>query len=113
MRAPLPLRATTHDDRTAVLWRISEAMSASGAVLLDSRLFSNAAAALFFEVRAGDAAALRRALEGAGLTFDDTSVAALAGLAARAAEDEIAAALHVTFVHGEPDLAIDVPKVPG
>lgn len=109
MRTPTQLRASTHEERSAAIWRITEALSERGAIVLDHRMFSNAAIAIFFELGDGDTAALRRALEAAGISFDAESEATLA----RGAEAGDPVSLYVTFVHHDPDLRIDVPEVPG
>jgi hypothetical protein len=122
MRTPaLSLDASTHDDRSAITWRVSEAIGASGASLLEARPFSNKLLALEIEVRAADLARLRDALAGAGLRLHDASAAALSALVSACADEhggadpdrELLVWLRVTFVHDEADLAIDVPKVPG
>jgi hypothetical protein len=111
MRTPIPLAASTRRERSEAIWRMSEALTEAGAVVLDHRMFSNVALAVFFEAEPTAAGRVGGALTGAGLMLDAASLVALAAAAAGTGARSFA--LHVTFVHNDPDLAIEVPKVPG
>ena len=115
----MQLTGSTIADRNAVTWAIKEAMSESGAVLTDARMFSNMSTVFTFELRAEDVARFGATLARTELRLSDTSLAVLDALVARVKTGalepakELAGTLNVTFIHHDPDLSIDVPAVPG
>ena len=103
--------------RNATIWHVKEAIGRSGAFLTNATMFSNVAITITLEVEADRLRALWGALETTGLQLFDESVAELAKLCESIgpeglSDHELAGTLHITFVHNEPDLEIDVPAVP-
>jgi len=109
----------TRDDRNAVLDRVKEAINRAG-WLVDFTLFSNTAAALAFELELGMIPTLRSGLVDTGLHLGEKSRQALdeleeevAGLSDEQRRSNLVGLMHITFVHDEPDLRREVPRVPG
>lgn len=116
----LRLEGFTRDERHAMISRVREAFAASNASILDFKMFSNASLNINFELPARRIAELANALAATGLRLNDASRAALADWQRRDDEGassqhqaEITGALHITFIHHEPDLRLDVPPIPG
>jgi hypothetical protein len=96
--------------------RISDAIRCAGGCVLDFRFFSNLA--LFIEAEAATARlhALLTALAATELKLDSRSIAKLRELSASCSQemqDVRPIHLFVTFIHGDPDLRIPVPAIPG
>jgi hypothetical protein len=109
MRRRFFLSAGTHGERHGVTAQLLDALGRVGFVE-DARRHSNKEIAIRFELPAGGATALRDALAGLPLRLSAASVAELADLP----EDQAATGwLVVSFVHGEPDLRVAAPAVPG
>jgi hypothetical protein len=105
----LSLSAGTHGERHAVTSQVLDALGRVG-VIEDARQHSNKQIAIRFEVSAGGVPALRASLADLPLRLSDASTAELA---AAADGEAVAGWLVVTFVHGEPDLRVTAPAVPG
>jgi len=95
-------------------------MSASGAWVVDVKLFSNMSACFNFEVPRSHTAQLRGALAATGLHLSKESDESFASLLEHCESDaggwqepDIAGTLQITFIHNEPDLRIEVPQIPG
>ena len=84
--------------------------------ILASHPYSNIALAIDFEMSAQGPSRLRSALAALPLALSDASLEALARLENTPVPelpDGIAGSLHITFVHSEPDLHLEIPAVPG
>lgn len=116
----LRLSGVTRADRRETISLVTDAILRGGGYVLDFHMFSNAAICINFEVAAGEVESLRSALAATGLRLSEESreLPARRGGGssepdARAESGDIAGALHITFVHDEPDLRIEVPPIPG
>ncbi|HLL70630.1 MAG TPA: hypothetical protein VK363_04305 [Pyrinomonadaceae bacterium] len=116
----LRLEGFTRDERHAVISRVREAFAASDASILDFKMFSNVSLNINFELPARRIGELANALAATGLRLSAASRAALDDWRQRCDEGassqhqaEIAGALHITFIHHEPDLRLHVPPIPG
>ncbi len=108
MRRPLRLRAHTSRDRQEAIQLVQEAVGARGGFVLDFRRFSNAALAVELELPGGALPALIDDLEAGGVVLDERQE-----LPADASARERLVSLFLQFVHGDPDLRIESPRVPG
>jgi len=105
----ISLSAGTHDQRHAVTTQVLDALGRVG-VVEDARQHSNKEIAIRFSLAPGGMPALRTALAELPLRLSEASTAELAS----PSEEEAATGwLVITFVHGEPDLRIAAPAVPG
>ena len=93
------------------------AISVSGAWVVDVKLFSNVSVCFSFEVPGGRLEQFQQALAATDLHFTNDSMDSLAspldGDSAGSLDADIAGTLQITFVHNEPDLRIEVPRIPG
>jgi hypothetical protein len=94
IRRDLQLAGSTHLDRDDMTVRIAEALSLSGAELVDFSLFANLSATMRAELPARQVSALCRRLRAGGLTFDESSEAALETCGSAG---QIFATLRITF----------------
>jgi len=99
------LRGVTAVARDEATTRIRDAFSDAGAWITDVHFFSGVCTVFSFD--APDLPRLAAALAQAGVALDDPSTRALATQGADSGS------LNVTFTHGDPDLRIEVPSVPG
>jgi hypothetical protein len=115
----ISLSGITRENRNEMIWRIKEAILRAGADVTDFQMFSNIAVSINFEVSAGNLGNLRDSLARENfldresrdsLTEYESTAARLSEKAGKAG---VMCLLHVTFVHDEPDLRIEVPPVPG
>ncbi|MEK6321312.1 MAG: hypothetical protein AABN33_06470 [Acidobacteriota bacterium] len=95
-------------------------MAASGAWVLDVKLFSNVSVCFNFEIPIDHTEQLREALAATGLHLTRESHESFASFCERkesGAEGsqaiDIAGTLQIIFIHNEPDLIIEVPRIPG
>jgi hypothetical protein len=95
-------------------------MTKSGAWIVDVKLFSNVSACFNFEIPSSHAEHLRDALAAMDLHLTKESDDSLANLVegnnsaeAGSPVTDIAGSLQITFIHNEPDLRIEVPRIPG
>ncbi|MDF1561407.1 MAG: hypothetical protein P1V51_00085 [Deltaproteobacteria bacterium] len=103
------LEGATRVERTRAIRLVEEALQDCGAYIEDFQLFSNIALALRF-----DELPLERLGELiARLGEEGIRIHELPGSAPAPAEGRTRGSLHLTFVHDEPDLKHEVPKVPG
>jgi len=109
--AVLTLQAHTAAPRHECTRRAADAIQAAGGFVTDVRQFSNAALMLRFEVPATALPAMGAGLAAAGVGLDAVSESALADRALSGGE--VDGTLHLRFYHGEPDLRIPTPAVPG
>ena len=111
---PLRINAVTKDDRNEMISRVKEAMTASGAWVLDVKQFSNVSVCFNFEIPSCNTARLRDALVSAGLRLISESNDSFSSVSDQTDDDvDVAGTLQITFIHNEPDLRIKVPSIPG
>jgi hypothetical protein len=77
IRRDLQLAGSTRLDRDDMTVRIAEALSLSGAELVDFSLFANLSATMRAKLPARQVGTLGKRLRASGLTFDESSEAAL------------------------------------
>lgn len=119
----LRLAAIAGGARSAATDRVNDAFSEAGVWITDVHFFSGLQTVFCFEASPARLPSLQGALQRAGISLDEASLAAVAaaspdesGLALAAASpeaDEVPGTLAVTFVQGDPDLRHEVPSVPG
>jgi len=112
------INAVTRENRDEMMIRVRTAISASGAWIVDVKLFSNVSVCFSFELPSSRAGHLREALLATELHLtkeSDDLLSSLPGPGFDACESQgdIAGTLQITFIHSEPDLKIDVPRIPG
>lgn len=111
----LRLTTSTKEERHSAINRIREAMTKSGAVILDFKMFSNRLINFVFEIPHGRIPDLFCGLTGIGLNVleeDGSSFLNTAGQHAGEVPDpdrDIPGTLQITFIHNDPDLRIKVP----
>lgn len=109
----LQINGSTRVDRNDMTARVADAISASGASVVDFAMFSNVSAMFRIGVPARNVRAFGESLRRIGLVMDDPSRQALASWSQSGrADDEITATLRIAFIRDEPDLCYAVP-VPG
>jgi hypothetical protein len=112
------MEAVTREPRNEMLARISEAFRTAQSCVIDFRFFSNLALLIKAEVSSAMLADLRRSLSATGLRFSEQSVAAMDRFCEKAEasaspQGDCLCHLFVTFIHGEPDMRIEIPAIPG
>lgn len=120
---PVPyfrLNADARDERHAVTERVERAIYAARGFIEDVHQFSNKSLVLSIEIARAHLPELFDALRATPLAFDahaDAVEESVRSSAPHLSDAERAETLHgtlqITFFHHEPDLAIEVPKVPG
>jgi hypothetical protein len=105
----LHLSAGTHSSRHAVTTEVLDALGRV-AVIEDARQHSNKEIAIRFTISPGGVPAFRRTISELALRLSEASAVELAHVPD---EEPVDGWLVVTFVHGEPDLRVVVPAVPG
>lgn len=108
MSRPIRLQAHTHRERQEAIQLVQEAVDAHGGFVLDFQRFSNAALAVEFELLGTEIPALLEELETRGIVLDGRPE-----LSAPPSSRTVTASLFLQFIHGDPDLPIESPKVPG
>jgi hypothetical protein len=108
----LRINGTTRSNRDEVIARARSAITESGGWILDAKLFSNVSINLSFEIPANRMGSLIDALALMDLHITASSLNSIAQHSADKQSD-IAGSLHITFIHDEPDLRIQVPAIPG
>ena len=100
--------------------RVREAISQGGGYICDFHMFSNASICINFEVAAGKIGKLYSSLAATGLRLNRESHDLLAvcrdqseQLDEKSRAADVAGTLQITFIHGEPDLKIECPPIPG
>lgn len=116
----LQLSGVTRAERHEMISLVGVAILEGGGYVVDFHMFSNAAICINFEAPAGSIGKLYSSLDGTGLRLSRESRELLAscrdelgGLGGRAKAADVSGALHITFIHDEPDLRIEVPPIPG
>ena len=112
---PLRLSAISSRPRHELVGQLTAVLNELGWVL-ESHPYSNIALAIDFEISAGNLAKLRPALMALPLAWSESSLDALTEFERTASADrssDLQGSVHVTFVHSEPDLHLDIPAVPG
>lgn len=118
--AVMRINAVTRANRVETMARVRTALAASGAWVLDVKQFSNVSVCFSFEVPGNRMERLREALAAADLrltresndsfaSFSESNESAGEGSQAT----DVAGTLQITFIHNEPDLKIEVPRIPG
>ncbi|MEK6286440.1 MAG: hypothetical protein AABO57_11915 [Acidobacteriota bacterium] len=100
--------------------RVRSALAASAAWVLDVKQFSNVSVCFSFEIPGNRVARLREALAAADLRLTRESNDSFASFSASnesagegSQTTDVAGTLQITFIHNEPDLKIEVPRIPG
>jgi hypothetical protein len=111
----LRINAVTREERTEMISQVKEAMTASGAWVLDVRQFSNVSVCFSFEMPGRKAARLRDELVAIGLHLMEDGDDSPASVRDQSGSDsaDVTGTLQITFIHNEPDLRIEVPAIPG
>ncbi len=115
------LNADTREERHALTARVQAAIHAAHAFIIDVHQFSNKSLVLNVETiraRVPELVLALKTVEGLSLHTHADQVleearAALVGLTDEQRRESVAGTVQITFFHNEPDLAIEVPKVPG
>lgn len=105
------LDAFTHVPRSEAIERLKSAVSEAEGAILDFAFFSNKAIRLNIELEDDGLARLARALESAEVHLFEKSKREVESTPRP--KKPMLAFLNVTFVDDAPDLAIEVPHVPG
>jgi hypothetical protein len=103
----------TRVPRHEAIARLKTAIAEADGVIVDFAFFSNKAIRLSVELDAGALSKLQEALGDAEVHIFEKCAKELAKADKRSSSAPIIAMLHVAFVHDEPDLAVDIPHVPG
>ncbi|MFN4311384.1 MAG: hypothetical protein ACK4FK_12430 [Ferrovibrio sp.] len=103
---PLLLQAVTKADRHLAVAATNDSLLTYGGWIVDSHFFSNKAATIRLVIPANRLPDWLDQLNQAGLKFDPIDPPPQA-------DGEISISLSITFIHDEPDLARDIPAVPG
>jgi hypothetical protein len=101
-RRDLQLAGSTRLDRDHMTARIAEALSLSGAELVDFSLFAHLSATMRAELPAGQVGSLGRRLRASGLTLDATSETAIQACGSRG---EVVATLRIRFERADAAIA--------
>lgn len=110
----LSIEFFTRSDRHETISSINEAISASGGYVDDVNFFSNIAVAIIGIFPPGSSEPLANALLAMGLKLGPLEISRLMKLDDElSAGQEFTCAIHVTFIHNEPDLKQHIPNVPG
>jgi hypothetical protein len=106
------MQGSTREDRHSVTSSASNAVGDAGGCVLDFKQFSNLAICLTIELPPAGFIKLREKLADLKVTMDQPTKEEIS--LAEVREDlEIPCSLRITFIHGEPDLRIQIPAVPG
>lgn len=100
----LQLNGSTRIGRDDMTGRVAEAISHSGAWLVDFSMFSNVSATMRVGLSARQVDSFGRRLRATGLDLDDDSRGAISGWASES-EDEVVATLRIAFLAEETDAA--------
>lgn len=110
----LQISGSTRLERNDMTARVADAISASGASVVDFAMFSNVSTTFRLGVPARNVRAFGESLRRIGLVMDDQSRRALASWSpSDRADDEITATLQIAFVREEPDGYYAVPAFSG
>jgi hypothetical protein len=101
-RRDLQLAGSTRLERDDMTVRVAEALSHSGAVLVDFSLFASLSATMRAELPAGRVGTLGQRLRASGLTLDEPSERALKSCGSAG---DVMATLRIRFCCDEPALA--------
>lgn len=107
------INAVTRVNRDEMIARVRTAMTASGAWVIDVKLFSNISVCFNFEMPASQTERLRDALAATDLHLTKESHASIANLLQCGSTGDVRGSLQITFIHNDPDLKIEVPRIPG
>ncbi|MGE5415429.1 MAG: hypothetical protein ACM3UZ_01455 [Acidobacteriota bacterium] len=102
------LQSSTTKERHTAINQIREALTQSGAIILDFKMFSNRTINFVFEINTENIAKLYECLQEIGLKLwqDDKPVDHSHEIAVNT---ELHGTLQITFIHNDPDLRIEVP----
>lgn len=106
----IQINGSSREDRHAVTARVRDAIAAAGGWITDFRQFSNLSVCVVSEIETAALKRLAAELELIPVRFSDSAIQSLLDCHARG---EVTVSVQVTFVHGEPDLRIPQPAVPG
>lgn len=102
------LQASTTQERHDAINRIREAVTRSGAIILDFKMFSNRSINFVFETTAADVEKLYENLLEIGLKLWQGDKP-MDNWYNTTGNTEVQGTLQITFIHDEPDLRIVVP----
>ena len=112
--AILSIELVTTIDRHTLLDALREEIGELDGWIADFRFFSNMSAMVSAMLPSRNAAELGKKLTAIGLNLPVEAVEALARQAEKDNKpDEFSCALNVTFIHGDGDLRLASPAVPG
>jgi hypothetical protein len=100
-RRNLQISGSTRIERDDMTVRLAEAISHSGAVLVDFSIFANLSTRMRVELPARQVGALGRCLRATGLTLDEASHRAITTWSD--VVDDVVATLEIKFLRDEPD----------
>jgi hypothetical protein len=107
--AHIALSAVTKLERNFVTTLVMDEVSAQGGWVEDVHLFSNIMTNIRFAMKHDRLAAFVAALAGAGLEVSGMSELPIQN----DSRADFNCSLQITFVHNEPDLKREIPRVPG
>jgi len=111
MRSPPFLYARTHEPRDVAIRRLLDSVGEIGSVL-ETRSFSGVLLMMKLELSKSGLRELPDRLGSIRVPLERSSLDVIRDLEAMG-DDEVEVVLDITFVDGNPDLVIEVPKVPG
>jgi hypothetical protein len=116
----LRINAVTRAKRDEVIERVRAAITLGGGWIVDFKLFSNVSVCFNFEIPGNHIERLRESLAATGLHLSEEGHDAFAVPYERDRSNlggsrvsDISGTLQITFIHNDPDLRIEVPKIPG
>ena len=113
MQAYFRLNGTTTHPRAEIIEALRECVTKRGWIL-DYQRFSNTAVFIRASVSGHGLAALAPELQALGVFWSRTDLDGITRqIPELHQEEDVLLSTHVTFVHDEPDLKIQSPKVPG
>lgn len=105
MKRPVLLQAVTTADRHQAIAAVNDTLSARAGWVVDAHFFSNKAVTIRFSIPREKFPDWLGDLAKAHLRLDASTLPD--------AGDEITGSLSITFLHDEPDMAREIPAVPG
>ncbi|PTW61986.1 hypothetical protein C8N35_10118 [Breoghania corrubedonensis] len=109
------LAGVTRKNRHQITADVNDAVMGVGGWIKSHTLFSNIATTFHFALPSDRMSMLRERMVEAGVRLDEESNAKHDAMPKEpvSRSDGMAASLNLTFIHTEPDLRRDVPRVPG
>ncbi|WP_341894067.1 hypothetical protein [Ferrovibrio terrae] len=104
---PLLLQAVTTADRHQAVTAACDSLATHSGWVVDAHFYSNKAATIRFTIPIVTLTNWLDDLRKAGLCVDEPAPPA------QGTAEEISGSLAITFIHDEPDLAREIPSIPG